>query len=222
MAGTSADKMALLRATKADLKAALIEGGQEPGDKFSDYPSLVREKTIVDDSIITRKISGEYRNNRVTKVGYYAFDECLLLTAVSFPLVTSIQNGSFYGCEMLATIDFPQAIYVEGYAFHGCKALTTADFPAATYIGSNTFYNCSSLSALILRSEAIGKLSNTNAFKGTLIASGTGYIYVPRALVNSYKAATNWSTYAAQFRALEDYTVDGTTTGELDETKIAA
>ena len=34
------------------------------------------------------------------------------------------------------------------------------------------------------------------------------------------QAATNWSTYAAQFRALEDYTVDGTTTGELDETKI--
>lgn len=40
------------------------------------------------------------------------------------------------------------------------------------------------------------------------------------ALVDSYKAATNWSTYADQIRALEDYTVDGTTTGALDETKI--
>lgn len=40
------------------------------------------------------------------------------------------------------------------------------------------------------------------------------------ALVDSYKAATNWSTYATQFRALEDYTVDGTITGELDSTKI--
>lgn len=50
--------------------------------------------------------------------------------------------------------------------------------------------------------------------------SGTGYIYVPRALVDTYKAATNWSTIADQFRALEDYTVDGTITGELDESKI--
>ena len=63
-------------------------------------------------------------------------------------------------------------------------------------------------------------LSNTNAFSSTPIASGTGYIYVPRALVDSYKAASKWSTYANQFRALEDYTVDGTTTGALDETKI--
>ena len=63
-------------------------------------------------------------------------------------------------------------------------------------------------------------LDSTNAFTGTPIASGTGYIYVPAVLIDSYKAATNWSTYAAQFRALEDYTVDGTTTGELDETKI--
>lgn len=39
-------------------------------------------------------------------------------------------------------------------------------------------------------------------------------------LVDTYKADTNWSTYAAQFRALEDYTVDGTITGELDESKI--
>jgi hypothetical protein len=31
---------------------------------------------------------------------------------------------------------------------------------------------------------------------------------------------TNWTTFSAQFRALEDYTVDGTTTGELDESKI--
>ena len=60
----------------------------------------------------------------------------------------------------------------------------------------------------------------SNVFKNTPIASGTGYIYVPRALVDSYKVATNWATYAAQFRALEDYTVDGTVTGDLDESKI--
>lgn len=38
----SADKLALLRATKADLKAALIEQGQTPGDVFSEYPDMVR------------------------------------------------------------------------------------------------------------------------------------------------------------------------------------
>lgn len=106
------------------------------------------------------------------------------------------------------------------YAFYYCSALTTADFQVATSINGNAFYGCSKLTVLILRSETMCTLSNTSAFDGTPIKSGTGYIYVPRALVDSYKAATSWSTYANQFRALEDYTVDGTITGALDESKI--
>ena len=60
----------------------------------------------------------------------------------------------------------------------------------------------------------------SNAFLGTKIASGTGYIYVPASLSASYKTAGNWTAFSNQFRALEDYTVDGTVTGDLDESKI--
>lgn len=42
MANTTADKLALLEATKADLKAALAEKGQTVGDVFSAYPAAVR------------------------------------------------------------------------------------------------------------------------------------------------------------------------------------
>lgn len=38
----TADKLALLKATKADLKTALTEQGQSPGDVFETYPDLVR------------------------------------------------------------------------------------------------------------------------------------------------------------------------------------
>ena len=49
-------------------------------------------------------------------------------------------------------------------------------------------------------------MTSTNPFGGsTPLAKGTGYIYVPRALLNDYKTAENWSTYAAQIRAIEDY-----------------
>ena len=90
-------------------------------------------------------------------------------------------------------------------AFYGCSKLTTANFPVATIIGGAAFYGCSALTALILRSATMCKLNDTSAFSNTPIASGTGYIYVPRALVDSYKAAAKWSTYANQFRAIEDY-----------------
>ena len=94
---------------------------------------------------------------------------------------------------------------IGAYAFYFRSKLTTADFHAVTRIGSDAFYYCSALTALILRSGTMATLRSTNAFDNTPIQSGTGYIYVPAALVDSYKAASNWSTYANQIRAIEDY-----------------
>ena len=117
-------------------------------------------------------------------------------------------------------------------AFRGCNNLTKVDFPAATVIQVQVFAYCFSLTAIILRSQTLCRLTNVNAVQNCYHLDGTVdstynpngetdcYIYVPAALVDSYKAATNWSTIADQFRALEDYTVDGTTTGELDPDKI--
>ena len=90
-------------------------------------------------------------------------------------------------------------------AFESCSALTTADFPAVTSIGNYAFQSCSKLTTLILRSGTMATLGNTNAFSNTPIKSGNGYIYVPAALVDSYKADSNWSTYSNQIRAIEDY-----------------
>ena len=83
------------------------------------------------------------------------------------------------------------------------------------------FNSCTHLKALILAGdEAVCTLSNTNSFdyspiKGyfaTNISStdtrykrDDGYIYVPRALLEDYKVAPNWSTFAHKFRAIEDY-----------------
>jgi N-acyl-D-aspartate/D-glutamate deacylase len=79
---------------------------------------------------------------------------------------------------------------------------------------------------VLRKQDSITTLENINAFSnssmcGVINYHGiVGYVYVPRALVNAYKTATNWSTYANYIRAIEDYSIDGTVTGELDETKI--
>ena len=156
----------------------------------------------------------------VTNIGTYAFQGCSALTTLNFPLVTDIGVYAFSSCSQLTIVSFPLVTSIGQGTFSGCSALTTADFLLVTSISHYVFQNCSNLTTLILRSKTISTLSNINAFGNTPISTGTGYIYVPRALVDTYKSATNWSTYASQFRALEDYTVDGTITGELDETKI--
>lgn len=109
---------------------------------------------------------------------------------------------------------------VREYVFSYFPDLTVLDLPSVTSIANRGIMYCNSLVSLILRSETLCTSEGSWNFNTTPIKSGTGYIYVPSALVDSYKTATNWSTYANQFRALEDYTVDGTITGELDETKI--
>ena len=104
-------------------------------------------------------------------------------------------------------------------AFYGCNFIGSIDMPKLTWIEDRAFYNAASLKNVILRNEKMVKVGQ-NAFTLTRIDNGDGYIYVPRALVDSYKTAYNWSIYASRFRALEDYTVDGTITGELDRSKI--
>lgn len=142
----------------------------------------------------------------VTSLGSYAFCQCTALTTADFPAVTSIFSNAFDGCSSLATVDFPLVTSISSYAFRYCSKLTTVDFPAVTNIENYAFYNCLMLKALVLRSETLCPLKNTYTLESTPIANGTGYVYVPDALVDSYKAATNWSTYADQIRPLSEYT----------------
>ena len=144
---------------------------------------------------------------------------------------TTAEDGLIEGT--LTTYSNDRVTKIRNYGFYRYSSLTTANFPVATSIGSYVFQYCYLLTTVILRNTTrVCTLSNTNSFAychhyhGTVNATYNpdglkdGYIYVPASLINSYKVATNWSTFATQFRALEDYTVDGTTTGELDENKI--
>ena len=85
------------------------------------------------------------------------------------------------------------------------RTITTLASDEITSIRAYCFAGCTKLKALILRNTNVVALANTNAFQSTPIASGTGFIYVPAALIDSYKAAPNWTTYANQIRAIEDY-----------------
>lgn len=133
--------------------------------------------------IVERSISGGYTNARVTTVGAYAFQNCSGLTSVSFPNVTSIGD----------------------YAFNAAHNLAKADLPKVTSIGQHGFSAANALEALILRNAEKVCSLGSDAVSYTKISSGSGYIYVPAALVDSYKAAANWQNYADQIRAIEDY-----------------
>ena len=147
----------------------------------------------------------------------YAFSNCSLLTRVNLPELKDIPSYAFYRCSNLTHITLPLVTKINENAFAYCTSLNKIDLPSVTSILTYVFNNCTALNALILRSSTMCTLSSTNSLSNTPIASGTGYIYVPSALVNSYKTATNWSTYASKFRAIEDYPDICNATGEVSE-----
>lgn len=167
-------------------------------------PSGGGGSTDIEDAIISRTITS-YSNSRITSLGWYAFYGCPNLTSVSLPLVATSGGNAFTACSNLADVQMPMLTEVSTNMFMSCDALVKLKFPALQNINQNGFAYSSSIETLILPNTQMCTLSHKNALYLTPIAKGTGYIYVPQSLIEAYKAATNWVTYAAQFRAIEDY-----------------
>lgn len=165
---------------------------------------------------ILNKTLDQITDTHCVTVGGYAFYKFAALHTAIFANAKNIEQYAFAYCSALTTVKIPLSESVGYFSFYKCTGLTIADFPRATSVSRSAFNECTALKALVLRRETLATLSDVNALEDTPIESGTGCIYVPGALVDSYKADSKWSTYANQFRKLEDYTVDGTITGEID------
>ena len=167
-------------------------------------PSGGGGSTDNEDAIISRTITS-YVNPRVTTIGKYAFNFCQNLVSIDLQNVIEADEYAFNACPKLYSVNMPKLTKLPTRCFASCYQLETVKFPLVNYIGMAAFRYSSGLKILILSKPEICTLYRTDAFYDTPIASGTGYIYVPQALLQDYKAATNWVTYAAQFRAIEDY-----------------
>lgn len=184
-------------------------GTYTPGSGVDGYSKVTVNvptggNTDMEDNLI-KGTATNYSNHRVTSVATYFFFSQSNLKSVDLPNVTGTGSYAFQRAGLLS-VTLPSLQSVASSAFNQCTKLVSADFLVLTNIGILAFAYSSKFETLILRNTSkVCSLVNANAFTSTLIASGTGYIYVPRALVDSYKAATNWSDYAAQFRAIEDY-----------------
>lgn len=172
-----------------------------------------------------------------THLWHDCFRGCENLKSVSLPKAQYLFNGCFIHCPNLEEVYCPTVKYIATLAFQSTLSvngdgtynitgkLKTIDLPSLELIAHSPFA-FQPLTALILRNNVVCKpyFDSVEDWHDidyplweTPIAKGEGYIYVPKALIEDYKASALWSRYAAQFRALEDYTVDGTTTGALNE-----
>ena len=172
--------------------------------------------------------------NGISRIGKNCFLGCSALVNIDMSTADLVSENSFKNCSSLQELHF-DGLKTSSYfvkCVDGCTSLKTVDIGKSQQTGYGTTFgqlasstgNLTSFDTLIIRkTDAISALNQTptNAFSSASpLVNGNGYVYVPSALKSTYEGASNWSTLVGQFRALEDYTVDETTTGNLDPTKI--
>lgn len=119
-----------------------------------------------------------------------------------FPLVTTIGDACFYIAKNLISANLPLVTSLPIDSFR-LSTIQTADFSAVTNINRTAFTDCLNLETLIIRTPSVCVISDISvALRGSKIAAGTGYIYVPDDLVDSYKTATNWVALANQIKPI--------------------
>lgn len=147
----------------------------------------------------------------VTSIGQYSFASCKNITKFTAPgAITTFGTYTFAGAsadhKMTVTeIHLPNLgtsialnlNFGSATAANACQQLAVCDIGKAKSIAANTFANCYKLDTLIMRRTSVTTCANVNAFLNTPLrgySSRTANIYVPSSLIDSYKAASVWST----------------------------
>ena len=136
----------------------------------------------------------------ITRIDYGTFSSCKNLESIDIPNgVTSIGTSAFASCTGLTSCTIGSGVTSIGNsAFAYCSSLTGIDIPSGvTSISKWAFQNCTSLTSITVNRTTPPTLAK-NVFDNTDDCP----IYVPSGSVNSYKSASNWSTYASRIQAI--------------------
>lgn len=147
--------------------------------------------------------------NNLVNIGRYAFYRCYNITLNCIPdSVTEVGLSAFAHCNNLTTMEISSAVnFYSTSTFEFCTNLTTIIGKCANITRINqAFAANTALSAFVLPNLISVPELHGSAFNKTPIANGTGYIYVPDNLVESFKIHNQWVNYANQIKGIGEYT----------------
>nr|DAD84080.1 MAG TPA: leucine-rich repeat protein [Podoviridae sp. ctoqT5] len=123
-------------------------------------------------------------------------------TSISIPLAKVLGHSMFIYCDQATSVNLPLVETMNDWTFAYCTKLKTVTLPKIKTLTRYTF-GYSGLEKLVLPNSVVCTIA-ADTFIDTPIAQGTGYVYVPDNLLNSYKSATNWAKYADQIKSMSE------------------
>lgn len=163
----------------------------------------------------------------VTNIGPGGFRDCNKLEEINMESVVTIHNYAFYSCSAMhqdlylpkltsmpasgtttrhfygsgiTGFDAQLLTSIPGSCFVNCTLLELVNIPLVTNIGPDGFRSCRKFEELILGQETPPTLGS-DALAST---PSTMSIYVPDSAVDTYKAASGWSTYASRIKPMSE------------------
>jgi hypothetical protein len=146
--------------------------------------------------------------NSVLTIGSSAFADCTALAEIILPNgLRSFEGSTFSNSGLVSVVIPPQVTQIYNGCFKNCKKLTrVVALGGITKIYSDAFNGCTALEEVDFTAcTSVPTLSNINAFSGV---PDTCQIKVPSQLYESWKSATNWSTYASRIVAVPVIKID--------------
>lgn len=139
-------------------------------------------------------------------LGSNAFYGCTALTEFKGGDINFYGTYCLYGCTSLIKATFDSVVLQDYRQFYGCTALKIVDFGETSAIANYDLFDASAnLEAIVIRNSTLCTLAGTKPFNWLKNNVSGWKIYVPDALVDSYKVASQWSTFADYFAPLSDY-----------------
>ena len=175
-------------------------------------------------------LKGVYDFSKVVEFGQYAFSNCILegailrdatiidkaafrnnktlvIESLNLPNLTQLGDQAFQYVQ-IKRIDNLGSITSWDYSSNTSSPYTFREAPleflripsTMTVLQNTAFYNVTTTPTVVCEATTPPTLNGT-----TGIPQNASVIYVPCASIPSYKAATNWTTYADRIGPLEDY-----------------
>lgn len=146
----------------------------KPSEMAGAINDITTQDNTVLNSILNRRIYGDYVNDDLTEIGPYAFANCNLLTSATFMRATKISENAFSFCSSLESISLPEVKEIKASSFGYCSSLESISMPKIEVLGSDkelygVFNSSYKMTTINIPStiQSIGK----NAFKNANITT---------------------------------------------------
>ena len=190
--GSSSSSAGTLLATiQVQQGSTAVYSGTTPTSSTQGFEFKGWDKPLTDIQAAT-DFYAQYRDTRAKTIQYLegTMEEYSSDTATKIARNKMSYSRSLISAETTATS-------IEQYAFSNSQSLEVVDLKStsAATIATYAFMGDTKLKHLIIRSSTMSTLADTNAFSSTQIEAWNGAIYVPAALVDTYRADSKWSNY---------------------------